>query len=81
MKSKYIEYSTNKFSVNGIRKNEFIINHYVNFIPAINIDCNPPYIIGKMDNKWIKYRKGFKPNPYNKLECEKFIGMSLLSLN
>lgn len=81
MKNKYIEYSTNKFLTDGIRENEYIVHHYINFIPAITIDCNTPYIAGKIDSKWLKYRKGSKPSLYNKLECEKYIGMSLLPLN
>lgn len=81
MIKKYIEYSTNKFLSNGIRENEYIVHHYINFIPATTIDCNPPYITGKLDGKWLKYRKGFKPNPCNKSECEKYIGMGLLPLN
>ena len=79
-RKQYIFYTTTKFLSNGIRENEYVVNHLINFIPAITIDCNPPYVAGKIDGKWLKYRKGFKPDAYNKLECEKRVGMSLLSI-
>ena len=79
-RKQYILYTATKFLSSGIRENEYIVNHLINFVPAITIDCKPPYIAGKADSKWLKYPKGYKPNKYNKLECETRLGMSLLPI-
>ena len=49
----------------------------VSFIPAITINCNPPYIAGELDSCWANV-KGI--NPTNKEQSEKAIGMKLLPL-
>jgi len=59
----------NQFTHNGF------INAMVSFIPDININCNPPYIKGKKDSCWIKYRPGNKPK--TKSELEEMIGMKI----
>lgn len=54
-----------------------IINAQAFFIPDVTIGCQPPYVKGKRDSCWVKYRKGKKPNEFSKTDCEKAIGMSL----
>lgn len=50
---------------------------HVSFIPAETIDCNPPYIAGKKDSCWANV-KGV--NIYNQEQCERAVGMKLLSI-
>lgn len=55
-----------------------LISERVSFIPAKTINCTPPYIKGKIDGCWVKYRKGERPK--TKREWENAIGMELLPL-
>lgn len=77
-RKKYIESSTNYFKSKDLQDKYTITNRLVLFIPAITIDCYPPYIAGEKDRKWIKYRG--KLDVYDKELCEKLIGMSLLPI-
>lgn len=52
-----------------------LIHCEVCFIPNVTIKCKPPFIKGKVDSRWIKYRKGNKPK--NKEALEECIGMSI----
>ena len=74
MKKIYIE-KTSSHKSEDLQGNKTINTTLVFFIPDITIDCNPPYIKGKIDSKWISYRD--KLDPANKAECEKKLGMSL----
>ncbi len=53
------------------------IHCMVSFVPAITIECNPPFIKGKADSRWIKYRA--KNKPKSKEELEGKLGMSIKS--
>jgi hypothetical protein len=54
-----------------------IVTHHVSFIPDQNINCDPPYRIGKLDSGWIKYQKEFKIDVNDQSLCEKLIGIKL----
>jgi len=43
------------------------------FVPAVTIKCKPPFIKGKVDSRWIAFRK----RPANKKELEECLGMSI----
>jgi hypothetical protein len=55
-----------------------LVNEQVYFIPDTNIKCNPPYVKGKEDTCWVKYRKGTRPT--TKEGWEFILGMSLQSM-
>jgi hypothetical protein len=55
-----------------------IVNEHVAFVPAKDDDCFPPYIRGKLDSCWVKYRKESRPT--NKQEWQNVIHMELLPL-
>jgi len=59
----------NEFRSNGLTHCQVL------FVPAISIDCNPPFIARKKDSCWIKFRK----SPKTQKELERCIGMSILS--
>lgn len=61
----------NEFESNGL------INCMVVFVPAKTIKCNPPYLKGKKDSCWIKFKPGKAPK--TKQELETCLGMSILS--
>ena len=48
------------------------------FIPAVTIDCDPPYVKGKIDSCWTNVT-GI--DPCNKKQSENAIGVKLLPLN
>lgn len=48
------------------------------FVPDITINCDPPYVKGKSDSCWIKYRPGKRPE--TKKEWESALGMSIQSV-
>lgn len=50
-----------------------LIHCQVVFIPAITINCNPPFVKGKTDSRWISFRQ----RPANKKELEERLGMSI----
>ena len=52
-----------------------IVHQDVSFVPAVTINCNPPYIEGKRDSCYVKYRQGNKPK--TKREWEALIGMAV----
>lgn len=58
-------------------ENNGLINCMVSFVPAITIDCNPPFTKGIKTSTWIK----FKPDnePKSKEELETCLGISILS--
>ena len=58
-----------------IREN--IVTHHVSFIPDQNLDCDPPYVIGKPDSGWIIYRTDDIIDVNDKDLCEKLIGIKL----
>lgn len=62
------------------RYNEFtsdgIIHCSVSFIPAITLNCEPPFIKGKRDSCWIKFRP--REAPKSKEELEDSLGMSIM---
>ena len=78
MKKIYLE-ETASHKSEDLQGNKTINNVLVFFIPDITIDCNPPYIKGKIDSKWISYNGVLDVT--NKVECEKRIGMSLQQFN
>jgi hypothetical protein len=43
------------------------------FIPAMTINCVPPYVKGKVDSCWIAFRE----RPANKNELEERLGMPI----
>lgn len=45
------------------------------FVPTETINCNPPYVKGKVDSCWISFREGSRPA--NKNELEGCLGMSI----
>ena len=49
----------------------------VDFIPAETINCHPPYIAGKRNTCWVRYRN---VDEYNKQQCEEAVGMKLLPI-
>ena len=55
----------------------------VGFIPAIAINCNPPYVRGRKDNNWISYNPKIRslPKLTDKKGWEKILGMSLLPIS
>ena len=59
----------NSFESNGLT------NCSVAFVPAITINCKPPFVKGKVTSSWIKFRPGNKPT--NKIELEGCLGMSI----
>ena len=65
-KTKYLQYNG---PVVGCKR-------LANFVPAITIECNPPYIAGKVDSAWITAGA----NVYDKERCESLVGMVLLPL-
>lgn len=74
---KYLK-KLNSFKITDLQGNLTINNVNVAFIPDITIDCKPPFIKGKLDSCWIKYKGSLDFS--NKLECEKRVGMSLQSI-
>ena len=52
-----------------------IVSEQVWFIPDIPVGCYPPYIQGKKDSCWVRYRKGQRPT--TKEGWEEIIGMSI----
>ena len=44
------------------------------FVPDITIECEPPFIAGKVDSCWARVSG---VDPYNKDQCEHAIGMRL----
>lgn len=68
-----------KFSFTKYNSSESdgLIHCMVTFVPAITIECKPPYIKGKKDSIWIKYPKGKEPK--SKEELESCLGMSIQS--
>jgi hypothetical protein len=50
------------------------------FVSGETIECNPPYIRGQLDSKWVRWSGGNKPNKYSKEGCEAVMGMLLLPI-
>lgn len=48
------------------------------FVPAVTIECNPPYIKGKSDCCWTRRRADTPIDVYNKKKSESIVGMKLL---
>ncbi len=61
----------NEFESNGL------INCIVSFVPAVTIECNPPYVRGVKTSTWIKFRPDHVPSSQEELET--CLGMSILS--
>jgi hypothetical protein len=55
-----------------------IVHESVSFVPDITIECTPPYIKGKADGCWVKYRKGNRPT--DKEGWQSIIGMSIQTM-
>lgn len=47
------------------------------FMPAVTIHCEPPYIAGKIDSCWCRYKD---IDTHNQEQCENVLGMKLLPL-
>jgi len=67
MKPKYFIHSSSKVGNKTL----------VTFIPAVNINCHPPYVRGEKDSCWANVI-GIKPT--DKKLSEQAIGMSLLPI-
>ena len=42
-------------------KSNGVIHEHVHFIPAVTINCRPPYVAGNVDSCWVTYRPGNRP--------------------
>jgi hypothetical protein len=62
-----------------IRSPYTIVNEHVSFVPAKNLECQPPYIKGVLDSCWVKYPKGERPT--TKEGWQNIIHMELLPLD
>jgi hypothetical protein len=58
--------------------NTIIVNELVWFVPDITIKCQPPYIKGKQDSTWVRYRKGNRPK--NKEDWQNVLGMTIQTM-
>jgi hypothetical protein len=56
-----------------------LVSEHVAFVPAKNIEGQPPYIKGVLDSCWVKYRKGERPS--TKEGWQNIIHMELLPLD
>jgi len=74
MKAKYADPSYG-FTHNGLK------NYQVSFVPAITINCNPPYVAGQRDSLWVVQGITPLPKPTDKAGWERKLGMSLLPLD
>lgn len=59
---------------NSYKSNE-LTHCQVCFVPTETLDCNPPFVKGKVDNCWVAFRKDSRPT--NKSELEERLGMSI----
>ena len=66
-----------KFTPYNEHESNGLIHCMVTFVPNVTIECKPPYIKGKRNSTWIKYRKGHKPK--SKEELESCLGMTIQS--
>jgi hypothetical protein len=62
------------FTHNGRR------NYQIWFVPAITINCKPPYIAGKMDCCWVRVFDKPLPKTTDQEGWERRLGMSLLPM-
>jgi hypothetical protein len=66
-----------KFTPYNEFESDGLVHCRVFFVPAVTINCRPPYKKGKPDSTWIKYRKDKKPQ--SKEELETCLGMTIES--
>jgi hypothetical protein len=65
----------NKFITHYKKEGYSIVHQDVSFMPAVTINCSPPYIEGKRDSCYVSYRQGNKPK--TKRQWETLIGMEV----
>lgn len=66
-----------KFQGWYVRKDGLIAESIL-FIPAVTINCSPPYQKGVVDSCWVKYKQGERPT--TKAGWENLIGMELIKV-
>ena len=54
------------------------VSELVHFVPAVTIDCNPPYIKGQQDSTWVNYPRCNRPKTQE--DWETTVGMSLITM-
>lgn len=56
-------------------RGDIIVHEQVWFVSDVDIACNPPYVKGKIDYCWVKYRKDSRPT--TKEGWQKILGLEI----